>query len=308
MPQESGVKMSVAPKAQAAVDACEERSLEKLAAAIAGGASEWDGRTEHGMTPLLWAISKRWEEGVAALLAAKASPNLKSKLGSSPLCGAIYLGLFGVANALLDAGADPNSQAGEQSALGMLCEKIGELSENERFNGTGPWVAPLRAQMEPLALRLLQAGADPNGSGDSLSALQSCVAQGAERVAAALLDNGANPDGRKKAAGLTPLGLMCIARPGAHDEAQMALALRLVEAGADLEQQAGGADNGIQRRSIRQEAAGLKEKRKRMLLTLSSAPPALVAIERHLEREALRAEAAAGSGAQTVPARKPKAL
>jgi cytohesin len=66
-------------------------------------------RGPSGVTPLLAAVDVQNVEAVDALLAAGADPNTIAKDGQSVLRIASYIGCFGAASALIDAGADVNS-------------------------------------------------------------------------------------------------------------------------------------------------------------------------------------------------------
>ncbi len=81
-----------------------------LAALLEGGASPDVRDTVTGATPLASALMGERHQNVRALLAAGAQPGLADRMGNTPLHQAAKINEFGLALALLQAGADPRAR------------------------------------------------------------------------------------------------------------------------------------------------------------------------------------------------------
>ena len=163
------------------VEAFAEPEMKKAAALLLGKkyssaiesariSSGIDALNQDGRTLLLIAIRENDREGVRALLAAGADPNVP--IGRSPIAAAVELATPEIVADLLSSKADPDGKVGSEAALWRAAVrgnfKIAELLlqhgakiDNENANGATPALAATQAMKYRMAVFLIQQGASP---------------------------------------------------------------------------------------------------------------------------------------------------
>lgn len=200
-----------------------------------------------GLTALTHAVDWNRIDVALVLLARGADPNAKGSSGSRVLRDAAVRGQTSVVRALLEKGADPNAkdevgmtallhaaERGDSAVLEALLDKGADPNATDRYGQPALIVAAERGD-EAGVRALLRKGADPKavarfspmGGTGADTALKRAAAKGSTGVVRALLDNGAEIDG-KGSSGDT--ALMIAARAGRE-----AVVRLLVEKGADID-------------------------------------------------------------------------
>lgn len=153
--------------------------------------------------PLLHAARDGRADEVRSLLAGGADPNAAGREGDTPLRAAIRGAHAEIADALVQAGAEPTREAID---------------------------AALRYDRRDMLIALVEAGGDPDtrGSWTDRSLLEGAVAEGDRELAHVLLAHGADPDVAPGGSPLFPPALHI-----AIDTGQVAMVRLLVEHGAD---------------------------------------------------------------------------
>jgi ankyrin repeat protein len=128
-----------------------------------------------GTRPIQWAIHRVDYELLAALLAKKASPNVRNEFGSTPISQAAELGDLRLVKMLLDAGAEPEGanpdgqtalmlaiKAGEPTVVDLLIKAGANVNTIERFHKQTPlmWAATAPRNAGAIVKLLLAKGAD----------------------------------------------------------------------------------------------------------------------------------------------------
>lgn len=263
-----------------------------VAEALIAKGADVNAKGPTGLTALTHAISWNRIDVAQVLLARGADPNAKGISGSRVLRDAAVRGQTTIVRALLEKGADPNAKddlgmtallhAAEHrysAVVEALLDKGADPNAKDRY-GQPPLLLAAERDDEASVRALLRKGADrnaiasfsPMGGTDADTALKRAAARGSTGVVRALLDNGADIDG-KGSSGDT--ALMIAAKAG-----QEAVVRLLVDKGADIDvrNQAGKSALGIAEVSKRtavvkillaKAAAGTdKEKRKGVALLL----------------------------------------
>jgi uncharacterized protein len=128
-----------------------------------------------GTRPIHWAIYKVDYELLGALIARKASLNVRNEFGSTPISQAAELGDARMVKMLLDAGAEPEGvnpdgqtalmlaiKTGETAAVDMLIKAGANVNTIERFHKQTPlmWAATAPRNAGEMVKLLLAKGAD----------------------------------------------------------------------------------------------------------------------------------------------------
>ena len=134
-------------------------SLAAVEALLAVGADP-DVRERRGQTALMWAAAEGHTGIVDALVAAGADVHASLESGFNPLLFAVREGRIAVVQRLLDAGVDVNA------AIERAQEKPAELVNNASYRPVDEGMSPLALAVRnghfELAVKLIDAGADPN--------------------------------------------------------------------------------------------------------------------------------------------------
>ncbi len=134
-------------------------SLAAVKALLAGGAAP-DARERREQTALMWAAAEGHTGIVDALIAAGADVHASLASGFNPLLFAVRAGRIEVVERLLAAGVDVNA------AIERTAEEPTGLINNASYrpvdDGMSPLVLAIRNGHFELAVRLIDAGADPN--------------------------------------------------------------------------------------------------------------------------------------------------
>ncbi len=134
-------------------------NLSAVKALLAGGADP-DARERREQTALMWAAAEGHTGIVDALVAAGADVHASLESGFNPLLFAVREGRIEVVQRLLDTGVDVNA------AIERAQEKPAELVNNASYRPVDEGMSPLALAVRnghfELALRLIEAGADPN--------------------------------------------------------------------------------------------------------------------------------------------------
>ncbi len=214
-----------------------------------GAGAKIDADSEKGQTALMWAAAEGHVEVVKLLLAAKADPARRTDKGFTALLFAVRAGHRAVVDALLAAKVDANEAIGGK--------KDSNSNKGEQKGGAGALLVALENGHFELAIRLVEAGADPNdqrtgytplhtmtwvrkpergddkgqppptpsGTMTSLACVRELVRLGAKVDQP--LAKGVNNHGKMSLVGATPLFM-------AAQSADLDLMKLLVELGADL--------------------------------------------------------------------------
>lgn len=143
-------------------------ALDAVRALLARGADANAKESTQHQTALMWAAAERHAQVVQALLEARADPKAHTTLGFAALHFAARAGDIESTRLLLDAGVDvnlrsrPDPASSGAPAAGAAATSGGGAGRGMNFPGsTALLVATVRGQV-PLALFLLERGADPN--------------------------------------------------------------------------------------------------------------------------------------------------
>jgi len=230
-----------------------------VAEALIAKGADVNAKGPKGLTALTHAISWNRIDVAQVLLARGADPNAKGISGSRVLRDAAASGQATIVRALLEKGADPNAKddlgmtallhAAEHrhsAVVEALLDKGADPNAKDRY-GQPPLLLAAERGDEASVRALLRKGADrnaiaafsPMGGTHADTALKRAAATGSTGVVRALLDNGADVDG-KGSSGDT--ALMIAAAAG-----QEAVVRLLVDKGADIDKrnQAGKSALGI---------------------------------------------------------------
>jgi len=230
-----------------------------VAQALIVKGADVNARGQNGMTALTYALGWNRIDVAQVLIAKGADPNTKGPGGSPVLRDAAASGQASIVRALLEKGADPNAKddlgmtallhAAEHrysAVVEALLDKGADPNAKDRY-GQPPLLLAAERGDEAGVRALLRKGADRNaitgfsdmGGTHADTALKRAAAKGSTGVVRALLDNGADIDG-KGASGDT--ALMIAAKAG-----QEAVVRLLVDKGADIDKrnQAGKSALGI---------------------------------------------------------------
>ena len=128
-----------------------------------------------GTRPIHWAVYRVDYELLAALIARKATLNVRNEFGSTPLAQAAEIGDSRMVRMLLDAGAEPEGanpdgqtalmlaiRAGETATVEMLIKAGANVNTIERFHKQTPlmWAATASRNAGQMVRLLLAKGAD----------------------------------------------------------------------------------------------------------------------------------------------------
>jgi ankyrin repeat protein len=164
--------------------------------------------TKRGQTAIMWAAAEGNVEAVEVLIKAGADFRARLSSGYTPLLFAVREGRIGVVRALLKAGEDVNAT--------IQTEKTGKgrIAKAPPAGTSALILAVINAHYE-LAADLLDAGADPNGSGPGYTALHAITSVRKPGLG----DNDPAPDG---SGNMTSLELVHkLAAKGANLNARM---------------------------------------------------------------------------------------
>ncbi|HEY0256631.1 MAG TPA: ankyrin repeat domain-containing protein, partial [Candidatus Methylacidiphilales bacterium] len=154
---------------RALIDACERGDLEKVKELLNSGISIDEGDRAYGTTPLMAANSH--EDVVRYLLSRGAKVDLTDDLGNTALLYATFYNQLNSAEALLDAGANPN------------------LANHE---GRLPLMNAAAKDTPALVQALLAHHAEINGNNDAGPALWRAAQEGKADIVTLLIDSGAD--------------------------------------------------------------------------------------------------------------------
>ena len=235
-------------------DACERDDLAAARALLEAG-HPVDERQPDGMTALHWAVRHERDDLAARLLAAGADPQATTEYSITPLAIACENGDGALVRRLLEAGADPLDRIPTRQTMLMVAARTGSPEVVRQLLAAGVpvdaresrdqtalmWAA---AEGNVAAVRLLlEAGADVSlKSTNGFTALLFAARHGRRDVAAALLEGGADVGGiirPKETWGRNPRDRMSPLL-FAVESGHFALALDLVAAGADPDDQRSG--------------------------------------------------------------------
>lgn len=206
--------------------------LDRVNAALADGEAN---EVVYGLTALHTAAERNWAEGIAALIAAGADPNIKSEGGDTPLMTAVIHKQPAAAEALIEGGAD--LQIPNKVGAPPLCWVV-SMNAGRRVEQTS-WVMVDGVKQETkhdpeepylraveVARLLIAGGADPNAvDGGQQTALSRAVMGGDLKLAQMVLEAGGDVNHRN-ATHYTPL-------LAAASKGQSAAVAWLIEQGAD---------------------------------------------------------------------------
>ena len=205
-----------------------------LQALLTGGASASAPTSTGGVTPLHFAATSASPESALALLEHGADPDAREgRWGQTPLMFAAAAGRADVIRALLAGGADPELRA---YVLDMATREAEDRADQQAREAARQAGRPPAAADRPTVTPPRPAGADEPrrpeaeahaiGGYGGLTALLLAVREGSVPATMALLDGGADIDGRSAGDGTPPLVMATI---NGHFD----LALQLLERGAD---------------------------------------------------------------------------
>jgi ankyrin repeat protein len=218
-----------------------------VAEALIAKGADVNAKTQGGQTALYYASTWDRIDVVQILLGAGADPNAKDTHGFQLLQMAALRGQVTIVRALLEKGADPNARdgSGMTALLHAAAHRYTAVVEALLDKGADPNAKDVYGQPplffavengDEVGVRaLLRKGADPNaisgrtgiGGTDADTALKRAAAKGGTSVVRALLEGGADIDG-KGGSGYT--ALMIAARAGQETVVRL-----LLEKGADID-------------------------------------------------------------------------
>jgi ankyrin repeat protein len=193
-------------------------NAEAVRALIAHGAKVNAATTELQQTPIMWAAAEGHGSIVKLLIENGANLSAVSKAGFTPVMFAVREGQLEAVKALVQAGADVNA------ATPLRPGSPPGLSYQLGADAVRPLPLAISNNHAPVALYLLERGADPNQSTGGMSALHHAVygigqnrasglggddgslLQGRVELVKALLRYGANPNARQTAPGIMGYG------------------------------------------------------------------------------------------------------
>jgi uncharacterized protein len=160
----------------------------------------------HGETPLMAAARSGDSESARLLLDAGADPNAREQsLGETALMWAAAENQPDAIRALVAGGADPNLASNALNLAPMDWLQVGMVSTVLPVGGWPPLLFAARQNATAAALALIEAGANPDGRDpDGLTALNVAVMNEHYDLAVALLEAGADPDAADRT-GMTSL-------------------------------------------------------------------------------------------------------
>lgn len=209
-----------------------------------------------GMTALHWAVFHSHKDSIELLLSRGADSNAKTKYGVTPLLIACRSGDIATVERLLRAKVDVNmagpsgetplmiaARQGSVNIIEQLLKADASVSSADRSGQTAVMWAAAAGNVDAMK-RLIESGADyqqalPSG----FSAFFFAVRQGHLNAVDAMIDSGADVDqvmNVKKSAGRHPLAPNTSALILAVENGHFELALRLVERGANPNDQRSG--------------------------------------------------------------------
>ena len=217
-----------------------------IIALLVDAGAEMEARNDAGFTPLHKAVSNANPAAVTALVEAGADIEADAgRMWGTPLVNAALqirgtssnrnANTIAIIDALLEAGADVNAvdERGDTPLLKVLqWGSMGLQSTNERLRGSDATADSVVA----VALKLLEAGADPDARGARSTPLIEAAEYRTPVLVRALLDAGADPNGQG-AFGSSPLHVA--ARAGSLE------VIALLEAGADPNLPGAGGDTPL---------------------------------------------------------------
>lgn len=148
---------------------------EALARLLIKRGSDYDAIDQAGMTPLHMAVQNGHESIAKVLISRGAKVNMRDKRGWMPLHLAAQNGYFDLASTLLDRGAELEAisrlppltplqaavETGQEKVVGLLLERGADYRGPSESKGP-PLALAIKNAQYGVALRLLDAGADPS--------------------------------------------------------------------------------------------------------------------------------------------------
>jgi ankyrin repeat protein len=222
-----------------------------VAEALLAKGADVNAQGQRGMTALSSALMWNHLDVAEVLLAKGADPNAG---GSGVLSQAVVRGQTAIVRPLLEKGADPNVRDAtgntpllhavehrHGAAVEALLDKGADPNAKDRY-GQPPLILAAERGDEAIVIALLRKGADPNAvaglsamGGTYDTALKRAAANGGTAVVRALLDGGADIDG-KGSSGDT--ALMVATKAGREDVARLLLAKAATAAAKDKRREA----------------------------------------------------------------------